>query len=63
MSPIGRRTAVLSADPNEPGWFYAVWENDVFYSIDGGVDWEKLEFGWPRNSVFDEQCALAVAEI
>jgi hypothetical protein len=35
----------------------------VFYSIYGGVDWEKLEFGWPRNSVFDEQCALAVAEV
>lgn len=63
LSPIGRRTAVLSAHPNEPGWFYAAWENDVFYSIDGGVDWEKLEFGWPRNSAFNEQCALAVAEV
>jgi pimeloyl-ACP methyl ester carboxylesterase len=49
LSPIGRGTAGLSAHPNEPGWFYAVWENDVFYSIDGGVDWEKLEFGWPNE--------------
>jgi pimeloyl-ACP methyl ester carboxylesterase len=44
-----RGTTGLSAHPNEPGWFYAVWENDVFYSIDGGVDWEKLEFGWPNE--------------
>ena len=62
-SPRGRRTAVLAAHPNEPGWFYAVWDNDVFYSTDGGAGWEKLELDWPKGGLFNEQCALAVAEV
>jgi hypothetical protein len=61
--PKGRRTAVLAAHPNEPGRFYAVWENDVFYSTDGGEGWERLELDWPKGGVFNEQCALAVAEV
>lgn len=61
-SPTGRRTAILAAHPNDPGRFYAVWEDDVFYSTNGGTDWEKLELDWPKGVVFDEQCALAVAE-
>jgi hypothetical protein len=62
-APTGRRTAVLAAHPNKAGWFYAVWENDVFYSTNGGAHWERLELDWPKGGVFNEQCALAVAEV
>ena len=63
LSPTGRHTAILAAHPNESGWFYAVWENEVLCSTNGGANWEKVEINWPRAGVFNEQCALAVAEI
>ena len=63
LSPAGRHTAILAAHPNEPGWFYAVWENDLLCSTDGGANWQKVEITWPMAWVFNEQCALGIAEI
>ena len=42
-SPSGRRTAVLAAHPRRARTFFAVWEDDVFRSSDGGESWTKLE--------------------
>jgi hypothetical protein len=60
--PAGRHSAVLAAHPSEPGTFFAAWERDVFRSINGGANWDRLDVTWPENSRVSEICALAVAE-
>ncbi|HEX3444212.1 MAG TPA: hypothetical protein VHS80_05805 [Chthoniobacterales bacterium] len=60
--PVGRRTAVLSAHPSEPGTFFAAWENEVFCSADGGASWRSLNVPWAKNYRVNELCALTVAE-
>jgi photosystem II stability/assembly factor-like uncharacterized protein len=60
--PAGRRTAVLAAHPSQPGTFFAVWERDVFLSVNDGVSWRHLDVPWPEDLRVNELCALAVAE-
>jgi len=61
-SPSGRRTAVLAAHPRRENTFFAVWEEDVFRSSDGGESWKKLETPELRGRPFNESCALIVVE-
>ena len=61
-SPSGRRTAVLAAHPRRAKTFFAVWEEDVFRSNDGGESWTKLETPELRGRPFNEQCALSVVD-
>jgi hypothetical protein len=60
--PAGRHSAVLAAHPSEPGTFFAAWERDVFRSVNGGANWDRLQVPWPENCRVNELCALAVAE-
>jgi hypothetical protein len=61
-SPSGRRTAVLAAHPRRARTFFAVWEDDVFRSSDGGERWTKLDSPELRGRPFNELCALVVIE-
>jgi hypothetical protein len=61
-SPSGRRTAVLVAHPRRAKTFFAVWEDDVFHSSDGGESWTKLETPELRGRPFNEVCALTVVD-
>ena len=61
-SPSGRRTAVLAAHPRRARTFFAVWEEDVFRSSDGGESWTKLKTPELRGRPFNELCALIVVD-
>ena len=61
-SPSGRRTAVLAAHPRRAKTFFAVWEEDVFRSSDGGECWTKLETPELSGRRFNELCALIVVD-
>jgi hypothetical protein len=58
----GRRTAVLASDPREPGMFFAAWERDVYLSVNGGANWDRLHVPWPQNCRINKICALAIGE-
>jgi len=59
-APSGRRTAVLAAHPRRAETFFAVWENEVFRSADGGDHWTMLETPELVGRPFNELCALIV---
>jgi photosystem II stability/assembly factor-like uncharacterized protein len=59
-APSGRRTAVLAAHPRRAATFFAVWEDEVFRSADGGEHWTMLETPELVGRPFNELCALIV---
>lgn len=56
----GLLTCVLTANPAEPGAFYAGSNKGVFRSADAGVNWEALPVRWPDNFQMGRVHALAV---
>src|SRR5439155_24771339 len=61
-APSGRRTAVLAAHPRRAGTFFAVWEDEVFRSADGGEHWKMLKTPELIGHPFNELCALSVVD-
>jgi photosystem II stability/assembly factor-like uncharacterized protein len=46
LPPVeGRNVAVLAANQDEPGVFYALTNEDLYRSSDAGSSWERLEIG------------------
>ena len=58
----GLLTSVLTANPAEPGVFYAGSNSGIFRSADAGVSWEKLPLHWPDNFQMGRVHALVVVE-
>lgn len=55
---------VVRADPERRGLLFAGTETGVYYSLDDGASWERLEFNLPRVPVHDMQIVqgdLAIA--
>jgi hypothetical protein len=61
-SPTGRRTAVLAGHPRQARTSFAVWEDEVYRSSDGGDRWERLETPELGGRPFNELCALTVVD-
>ncbi len=59
----GRVAAILVANEAEPGVFYALANQGVYRSPDGGLRWERLQFAWPDRYLRQRPGALAVAEV
>ncbi|MCA1718466.1 MAG: hypothetical protein LC781_17125 [Actinobacteria bacterium] len=57
----GRVVAVLAANQDEPGVFYALTSEGLYRSPDAGSSWERLEIG--RQDQFGRPTGLVVAEI
>jgi hypothetical protein len=55
----GRNVAVLAANGDEPGVFYALTNEGLYRSPDAGSSWERLEIG--RQDQFGRPTGLAVA--
>jgi hypothetical protein len=62
-APSGRRTAVLAAHPRQSRTFFAVSEDEVYRSSDGGERWTRLETPDLRGRPFNELCALIVVDV
>src|SRR5712692_4610904 len=58
----GLLTFVLTANPAEPGVFYAGSNKGIFRSEDAGVIWEELPIRWPDNFQMGRVHALVVVE-
>ena len=58
----GLLTFVLTANPTEPGVFYAGSNKGIFRSADAGVAWEELPIPWPDNFQMGRVHALVVVE-
>jgi photosystem II stability/assembly factor-like uncharacterized protein len=58
----GVLTFVLTANPAEPGVFYAGSNKGIFRSADAGVSWEELPIHWPDNFQMGRVHALVVVE-
>ena len=58
----GLLTSVLTANPAEPGVFYAGSNQGLFRSADAGVSWEALPLRWPDNFQMGRVHALVVLE-
>lgn len=58
----GRHTALLAAHPTQRHTFYAAWEDGVFHSTDGGLNWTRFDISWPGNTRISEICEMAISE-
>lgn len=58
----GLLTFVLTANPAEPGVFYAGSNKGMFRSPDAGVNWEEVPIHWPDNFQIGRVHALLVVE-
>ncbi len=56
----GRIVAVLAANQDEPGVFYALTNEGLYRSPDAGSSWERLEIG--RQDQYGRPTGLAVVE-
>ncbi len=54
----GRNVAVLAANGDEPGVFYALTNEGLYRSPDAGASWERLEIG--RRDHYRRPTGLAV---
>jgi hypothetical protein len=50
----------LASHPSAPGMLYAANNHGLFYSQDGGLQWETIEIDWPPRAFAQGIAALAV---
>ncbi len=51
--PKGEITRVIRADPTTPGLLFAGTETGVFFSLDDGLHWSRMQGGLPVAPVYD----------
>jgi hypothetical protein len=56
----GALSAVLAANPAEPGVFYAGSNHGLYRSADAGETWERLEVPWPDERRRDHPEGLSI---
>lgn len=56
----GRIASILASDEAEPGVFYALTNEGIYRSPDGGLGWERLDVAWPDRYRHQHPNALAV---
>jgi photosystem II stability/assembly factor-like uncharacterized protein len=47
--PRGMKVTVLASNETEPGVFYALNNQGIFRSSDGGSTWKALDVAWPQR--------------
>jgi hypothetical protein len=51
-SPAGTRAYSLASHVGEAGAFYAATRQELYKSIDSGLNWERQEVAWPEDAHF-----------
>jgi len=51
--PEGEITRVIRADPDRPGLLFVGTETGVFASLNDGMNWTRMDGGFPRVPVYD----------
>lgn len=62
-APDGRVAAILAANEAEPGCFYALTNDGLYRSPDGGVCWGRLGLAWPDRYLRQRPGALVVFDV
>lgn len=58
----GRVVAMLAANRDEPGVFYALTNKGLYRSPDAGLSWERLGINWQDHYAYQHQHAITVVE-